>query len=166
MIYQWRNGSHFESKADAQVVGARLETIKQRKGDKTLTAADVVADASKRGSPLHPLFEWNDTVAANTYREMQARQVIASIVVTVKKRNEPAQEQRAFVAVNSGRKRDDMEGYLMVADIPSGEYTDMINSRARQELRNWVVRYAGVEALEDLVEKVKEAVDEESLAFA
>ena len=169
MVYQWRQGAHFDSKVSAQVVGERLEAIKQRKGDKRITAPDVVADAAKKSSPLHDLFEWNDTVAANTYREMQARQIIAAIVVTVRKsRSEPEQQQRAFVALTSGggRTNEDKEGYLMVADISSSEYADMIDQRARQELRNWVTRYAGVDSLEELVEKVKEAVDAESLAFA
>src|SRR2546428_13588632 len=60
-IYKARNFAQF-SNLDAQGIGERLETL----GDE-LTPADRVADARNNKSPLHPYFEWDDSVAAGQY---------------------------------------------------------------------------------------------------
>jgi len=50
--------------------------IKKLKKDGGLTASGVLAEAKRKGSPLHGLFDWDDTTAAHEYRLIQARQVI------------------------------------------------------------------------------------------
>lgn len=49
--------------------------------DGRLTAEAVVADARKKTSPIHDVFEWDDSKAAHSYRVGQARQLIASVEV-------------------------------------------------------------------------------------
>ena len=48
-----------------------------------LTPAAVVDDARPEDAPLHSHFEWDDTVAGEQYRMVQARQLIRSVKVTV-----------------------------------------------------------------------------------
>lgn len=48
-----------------------------------LTADAVLADAADTASPLHKLFEWDDTDAAGKYRQLQARQLISRVKVRV-----------------------------------------------------------------------------------
>lgn len=163
-VYQWRTAERgfFEKKADAQEVGERLEALKQRKADKRITASDVVQDAVKKVSPLHPLFEWSDNEAANLYREQQARHVLGALVTVSVERNREPQESRVFVSVTRAMAKDsEPKGYVTVTDLADSDYQEIVERRARQELRSWTTRYAGVEALQELVEQIRDLVDAE-----
>lgn len=48
-----------------------------------LTASGILALAAKKTSPLHSLFEWNNTKAAEEYRLIQARKVILQANVKI-----------------------------------------------------------------------------------
>jgi hypothetical protein len=62
-------GSRFTDK-DAKIIGPALENLNaEGKG----TAADIVDAARPDDAPLHRYFEWDDGVAAERYRETQAR---------------------------------------------------------------------------------------------
>lgn len=47
-----------------------------------LTPEIVVEDASDPGSPLHTLFDWDDSSAAHKYRLVQARTLIRRVRIT------------------------------------------------------------------------------------
>ena len=57
-----------------------LQTIYNQRG--ALTPAIVVAEATNPDHPLHTRFEWDDSIAAARYREVQAAQLIRSVRVT------------------------------------------------------------------------------------
>lgn len=75
--YEWTEGCRFS--ADANVVGRRLAEL-MSDTDET-TAEAILADAKSPRSPLHSLFEWNNSRAAHEYRLEQARAVIRSVRV-------------------------------------------------------------------------------------
>lgn len=60
------------------VVRAQLEKL--ARGGR-LTPEQVVADAKRKASPLHEMFEWDDAKAAHSFRIEQARSLIASVEV-------------------------------------------------------------------------------------
>jgi hypothetical protein len=61
-----------------QAMKAKLEELaKAANGD--LKPSAVLAEARKKTSVLHRMFEWNDTKAAEKYRLFQARELIASV---------------------------------------------------------------------------------------
>lgn len=64
---------------DAQEAGEELERIKQRDG--TIVPEAVVDEARPEEAVLHPAFEWEDPVAAEKYRVIQARQLIKRVRV-------------------------------------------------------------------------------------
>ena len=75
MIYKFAQGSvHAVS---AQVAGPLLN---QMGTEGRLTPKNVVEEARPEDSPLHPEFEWNDTVAAEKWREKQAQLLIAHTI--------------------------------------------------------------------------------------
>lgn len=78
-IYRWKPGCE-RSGGDAQRVGEQLHSLTVEHGEK-LTPTHVVAAARPDDAPLHGLFEWNDVVAADRYREEQARVVMRSIEI-------------------------------------------------------------------------------------
>jgi hypothetical protein len=54
----------------------------------SITPEILVNEAKKRKSPLHPIFEWDDTKAAENYRLQQARILLNNIQVTIVTDNE------------------------------------------------------------------------------
>ena len=54
-----------------------------------VTPEILVEEARKRRSPLHPIFEWDDTKAAYNYRLQQARTLLNNIQVTIISDGEP-----------------------------------------------------------------------------
>ncbi len=114
MIYQWRPG--FSWKVDPQVAGQRFADLVEE-ADGTLTASMIVDDARPATSPLHNDFEWDDSVAANEWREHTARMMIASVVVVNVREPEPGEKRvmpvRAFVNV----RQEDRRGYTTTARV-------------------------------------------------
>ena len=72
----------YRIKTDPQVIGEYCYNLEQKKGGK-LTPKELVEAARDVNSPLHNEFEWNDTKAAQKYREWQARYIISSIELVI-----------------------------------------------------------------------------------
>jgi len=99
MDYKWRRKL---APIDAQVVGEELESIRQKGGGRLIPKA-VVDDARPATSPLHPAFEWDDSVAGEEYRIHQARQIIRAVHVVVEDNGESTNETRpVFVHIDKG----------------------------------------------------------------
>lgn len=88
-----------------------LERIREE-NDGLLTVAAVVEAAKDETSPLHKHFDWDDTHAAEKYREWQARTLIQKCKITIEHR--PDTVIRAYVSVPSDRKEG---GYRAVQDV-------------------------------------------------
>ena len=68
-------------RVDPSIAGQELQRIQNFYG--SITPEILVNEAKKRKSPLHPIFEWDDTKAAEGYRLQQARILLNNIRVTV-----------------------------------------------------------------------------------
>ena len=71
---------------DAQTAGSELDRIRRRDG--TIRPDVVVDEARPEEAPLHPAFEWRDPVAAEQWREHQARTLIKVVRVVPADANE------------------------------------------------------------------------------
>jgi len=60
----------------------RIQQLAQKRRGR-ITPREVVDDARDDASPLHPLFEWNDGIAADRYREEQARVLIGRVRIEI-----------------------------------------------------------------------------------
>lgn len=75
--YAFRPGARYS--ISAQTVGKEMSRIQRDNG---VTTPDAVVDAARpKSAPLHPVFEWRDAVAAESYRKWQARALIKSVTV-------------------------------------------------------------------------------------
>lgn len=93
-----------------------LERLAKQKGGMLLV--DDVLDAAKDPHCiLHRHFQWDDTKAAESYRKMQARQLIQKCVVTIDKA--PDVQVRAFVSLATDQIAGG--GYRMTADVLSDD---------------------------------------------
>jgi hypothetical protein len=154
MVFKWK--PKVSIPVDAQVAGDEIQRITKEKGG-VLKASDVVEAAKPKRSPLHPAFEWDDTKAARSYREDQARHMIRSIVVVReddegKKKNGEDKVFRAFIHSESE------DGYCTVHRTMSDEdLREEALARAWKELKDWRRRYSD---FKDLA-KVFEVIDYE-----
>ena len=136
MVYKWRSGTRLP--VDAQVAGDAIEALRVRAGGQ-ISPAQVVDAARSERSPLHPAFEWDNTVAATRHREDQARHLIGALVVVVSPAGEP-REMRAFVSITQDRGT----GYTALQTAMSdSDLRQQVVARALRELLQWTERYEG-----------------------
>lgn len=93
MTYQWKSTSRI--KTNAQTAGEVCEALEKTVG---LTAKTLLDASRPEEAPLHNEFEWNDSVAAEKYREDQARYIIRMLCVTSEKKDAPP--VRAFFTIS------------------------------------------------------------------
>ena len=137
MIYQWKNGAR--QKVSAQVAGQVCAGLSERGA---LTAANLVDISRPEDAPLHGEFEWNDTEAAERWREQQARVLIASLTVVVP--DQPTAEAvRAFVNILYTQPEYESIGVVV---RQKDKYAAMIE-RALSELRAFQQKYRILSAL-------------------
>lgn len=79
---------------------------------KRLHPANVVEAARDADSPLHSCFEWDDSVAAEQHRLQQARQLIATVQISIPKRDGNTVQVRAYHQL-----RQDGKGYRRTMDV-------------------------------------------------
>jgi len=157
--FVWKDGSVYSSKAEANVVGRRLQYLMKRNGN-MLTADVIVEDARVINSPLHNLFEWDDTEAAIKYRERQARDLLISVRIMIDEGEDGEEEPyRAFVNII-----DEEIGSIYVDSITAvctDEYREQLLLRAVRDINAWLSRYHELQELAELqkaVTVVKRAV--------
>lgn len=90
-MYLFKNGSRH--RVSAQIAG---ETCAELAKNGKLTARNLVEVSRPEGSPLHGEFEWNDSEAAERWREQQARVLIASIVYVDEQSSGSSEPVRAY----------------------------------------------------------------------
>lgn len=85
MVYQWKPASQI--KCDAQKAGEVCEKLEKTVG---LTAKNLLDASRPEDAPLHGEFEWDDTKAAEAYRETQASYIIRMLCIAPEEeRKEP-----------------------------------------------------------------------------
>lgn len=115
-----------------------------------LTAKKVLEFARPKYSPLHQYFEWDDSVAAEKYRLLQARRIIISIEVEIegikyRKYTTPVfieeTGQRSYVDISIARK--------------SPEIWNQILQIALDEITLWKTKYEHLIQLKPIMKAIK-----------
>lgn len=83
------------------VAGAELERIREEAG--ALTPNTIVEQAAPEGAPLHPAFEWDNSVAAHEFRLHQARHLVRAVVVYDQEQPQ-AEPKSVYVHINQGEE--------------------------------------------------------------
>lgn len=102
---------------DPRIVAA-LEVLER--DNRRLMPRDVVEAARNRRSPLHAFFEWDDSVAADRYREQQATQLIRRVRVEMTVNMVPYRAPGYLLdpSADTGRER---RGYQHISAVRSQE---------------------------------------------
>ena len=87
--------------ADARKVYDELQSI-----GNTYTPEQIVDFARDENTELHKCFQWDDSIAAESWRKQQARQIVQSLVVVVETEEYKAQTYRLIEhdSINSAYK--------------------------------------------------------------
>ena len=119
-------------------------------GDK-FTPADIVEAARDKKSELYKCFTWDDTVAAQKWREQQARVLVAQLVVrTTTTENEPV----AVRVISSTSTRNEYAPTKVLITVED-DYADLL-ARAARELKAFQQKYKAVTELREIFEAIDE----------
>lgn len=153
--------SGYSSPVDATSAYAELERIRKLHGG-VLEASDAVKASRNPKSVLHPVFEWNDRVAADLHREDQARQLIRNVCVTMTGEMDRGAAEPVYIHVTAA-VGPDVPGYCPIAMVMSdADLRARAVADAMAQLEGWERRHAWLselgavfEALEAAKAKVK-----------
>ena len=101
----------------------------------------LVAEARDPSHPLHGYFEWDDTIAAEKYRENQALQMImaSKFVVMLNKQGQPTPKVAEATAVRKLLPAFDTGGFdLRVNVLNEADARKELIERKKTQLRSWV----------------------------
>lgn len=141
MRYAWKVAGLFP--VDADTAAREIERIKgERDG---ISAAELVDASREEGAPLHGCFEWDDSIAAERYRNDQAKAIMRGIVVESVGEPDKADGVRAFVHVQSTYQP--LEVVIRDAD-KRGE----LLAQAMRDMESFKRKY-------EMIEQVKPVID-------
>lgn len=144
MVYKFKTGARI--KTDAQIAGAELERLE---AEGNLTAKALVDASRPEDAPLHKEFEWNDSKAAEAYREQQARHIINSIEI-VQEEKEPV---RAFFNI----QRAEPQYHHVTAIMREADSRQALLDAAFAELNACKRKYRGLQELAAVFAALEEA---------
>ena len=156
MIFEFRG---FSPKGfSAQAVGTELSRIYQTHGG--LTPAAVVDEAREPTALLHNAFEWDNDVAAEGYRQSQARAVIRSVVlVSEPEKGEQAPIIRAFVSLSDPANGQAARVYKPTIEALSDPASaDEVKRRLRHELLALRRRYMDLLDVGEMLDAVHQVM--------
>lgn len=138
-------------KGNPQIVGERLMQVRQARG--SLTPYDVVQEARRHSSPLHPYFEWDDQKAAEEYRKRQAGHLIRCVVLAEHENYELTRPIRAFVNI---AESDTENSYESVIDVLSDDrMREQVLAHLQQSLDEHKEKLEIFEELVDVVSGIE-----------
>lgn len=124
-----------------------LEEIETEQG--IITPKEVLRRAQSVDSPIHALFDWNDTSAAAKYRLHQARLLIREITIEWQ-----GAETKGYWSATIEVEEIPVKGYFSTARLVTDKaiYNAVLKDAVR-ELKYWDKKYKEVQALGKIINK-------------
>lgn len=112
-VYSLRSGARVPIGVDAQIIGETLEEIR-KENDGKLQPPMIVKASEPKDAPLHACFEWRNSVAANHYRNWQARNLVKVVYVV-----NPQDQTKtvAYMSVNVDNELGKKDQYYQSTEI-------------------------------------------------
>ena len=155
-VYEWKIKGFY--KADAQKAGEFIEKIERDHG--AVHPAILVEASRSKKAATHKCFTWDDTEAAQKFREGQARSLLKNIKVKVVSESGDEEESKmAFYSVKraEGFTRDN-KGRVYISAVKAQEnedYMDEILMDALKDMISFKRRYAEIKELSDVIESIE-----------
>ena len=145
-------------KINSQVI---QEILKVEKQD-GLTAESLLDKAKEKESPLHDLFDWNNSEAAEKWRLHQARILINEVKIIVGNKEMYAFEN-VKIAVEDMNKENSSRRYKPIVEILSNEdYRKQVIQSALDSLLYWKEKHSDFVELKPIfisIDKVKKELN-------
>lgn len=140
MIYKWKSVGY---SIPAEKVGKIFERMEKDYGE--VTSTRVLEEARPEDSILHPIFEWDDTVAAEKYRLEQARKLINNIEIEI----EPASEDSEPTTIAA---------FVDVGETKHARYVNITTAFQNEDMKSVVLKNAlnELKAFKEKYRKLKE----------
>jgi len=152
------NNIAYEWKLPSLYKGVSAEKCAKEIGDVT-TPKQVVDIARDESTELHKCFEWDDDIAAEKYREVQAKDVLRSLVVkhVEAPKNEGEEEQiTQFRVFESAPEKNVYKSTALIVQNPD-EHAKLI-AQARRELEAFKKRYENIVELANVIAAIEEFI--------
>ncbi len=131
--YSWKYAGF---KAEAQKVGEELEKIEELE---TLSNKSVLTYAREnKNSELYKCFEWDNGIAGEKYRLIQASNIISSISFVVNEK--PVEKQKIYYSVKTEEKNVNTFKNIKGILNDDNEYEKLCN-KAKKEIENCTEKY-------------------------
>ncbi|MCM1224060.1 MAG: hypothetical protein NC548_57370 [Lachnospiraceae bacterium] len=99
---------------------------------------------------MHNLFEWDDSIAGQKYRESQAMYILRSIVVVSEKEDESTQNHTYVRAFVSSGNNDHVYNHISVIVRDGDEYEKLLK-QAYADLQNFKRKYSCLKEFEEIL---------------
>ena len=140
--YSWKSMGF---SASAQKVGEELEQIEKQDA---ISSKNVLTYARQnKDSELYKCFEWNDRIASEKYRLIQASTIISSISFVISE--EPLEKQKIYYKIKTDEK--EVGSFKNIKDILKNdtEYLAMCN-KVEDDLKRCAEKYNKLIKRDDL----------------
>lgn len=139
--------------ANQKIIEQELLRIQKKYG--MITPLLIVEESRSESAVLHHHFQWNDSQAAEEYRQWQARRIIAVVSI-----QHPQMDAPVRVFHNVTLVREDEKGlpqsfhvYLKTVDIlKNPQMREQLLERAHREASEWQLRYKSLVELSEIME--------------
>ena len=137
--YAWKPGLGYGAET-AQMVGIVLEQMQMT--NTPITPENLLNMARDPDNPLHPLFEWDNDVAAEKYRLHQARQIVSHIVFKEQVGEQEVERKMYFSLTHAVREEEPERQYVSVRKVEQDEHLrNQVEEQAMRELRSFADKY-------------------------
>lgn len=160
IVGEWIPQSGFRYKADANKVASEVESIGYNNNLDEFNTQEMVDFARNNPtSELHKLFEWNDTVAAEAYRNVQAKNILRFLRITVVD-NETKKENKTAIRyfVSTGKRDGSYKKTEIV--FKNASDADRMLEGMRRDAENFINRYKVYASLSPQLEAAITALQE------
>lgn len=134
-----------------EVAGKVFEELQN--SETGLTAKSLVDASRDESAPLHNEFEWDDTIAAEKYREEQATCMIRHLVIVRTDIEEVRRvNDRAFVFTGSQKT-----GYVPLKEaLVNKQWRENLLKSAHRDMQYFVNKYERLEELANVIVQMKQ----------
>jgi hypothetical protein len=163
--YRPTRGAFNMSQHDAALLGAVITEIVETKGG--VTAPDLVEAATPLDSPIRDLFEWDDAVAGQRWRLIQASYYLRHVAVDVVIRPHTPDEttvpvralHRVNLEINNGPAAEDYRYVPLDVVLTHDEYLGQVIDDARRAMEMFERRFRVYVELEAFRSAIKPIVE-------
>lgn len=136
--------------APAQQVGEMLDELSRSASG--LTPQSLIEANRAEGTLLHDVFEWRDDIAAEKYRQEQARAIIRNIVIVEQTTDEEERAPvRGYVSAPGGESR-----YVtMQSALTEEKYRAKLLEDAKRNVKFFTAKYRRLEELASVTDAME-----------